>query len=63
MSTEKSELHVTEIEREDKGRWVSASREKNKTLAAWVIEALNRAEYEQALAKQRNDSGYWDLMR
>lgn len=60
---EKSELHITDIEREDKGRWVAAARLQNQTLALWVIEALNRAEYEQTLAKQRNDSGYWDLMR
>ena len=63
MSTGKSELHITDIEREDKGKWVAASRLKNQTLTEWVIEALNRAEYDQTLAKQRAESGYWDLMR
>ena len=60
MSTEKSELHVTDIEREDKGRWVAASRLKNQTLAQWSIDALTRVEYEQSLAKQRMESGYYD---
>ena len=57
---EKSELHVTDIEREDKGRWVAASRLKNQTLAQWAIDALNRAEFEQSLAKHRLESGYYD---
>lgn len=43
MSTEKSELHIADIEREDKGRWVSASRTKKISLAQWAIDVLNEA--------------------
>jgi hypothetical protein len=43
MSTEKSELHVTNIEREDKGRWVSSARAQKITLAEWAIKMLNDA--------------------
>lgn len=56
----KSELHITDIDREDKGRWVAAARDKNQTLAEWAIEALNRIEYEQTLSKKRVESGYYD---
>lgn len=40
---EKSELHVTDIEREDKGRWVSAARAQKITLGEWAIKTLNEA--------------------
>jgi hypothetical protein len=60
MSTEKSELHITDINRADKGLWVAAARLKNQTLAQWSIDALNRAESDQALAKHRIESGYYD---
>lgn len=40
---EKSELHVTDIKREDKGRWVSASRAQKITLGEWAIKTLNEA--------------------
>ena len=38
---EKSELHITEIKREDKGRWVSSARSQKMTLGEWAINALN----------------------
>ena len=60
MLKEKSELHVTDIERSDKGRWVAAARLKNQTLAEWSIDALNCAEFEQSLEKHRLESGYYD---
>ena len=43
MSTEKSELHITDIEREDKGRWVSAARTQKMRLGEWAIKTLNEA--------------------
>lgn len=41
MSTEKSELHVTNIERSDKTAWVAAAQKEKKNLVQWVIDALN----------------------
>ena len=44
MSTEEtSELHITNILRADKGRWVAASRAAGSDLATWAIEQLNDA--------------------
>lgn len=60
MSIEKSELHVTEIEREDKGRWVASAREKNQTLAEWVVENLNRDAHNQSVYKKRRENGHYD---
>ena len=60
MSTEKSELHITDIEREDKGAWVAISRELNMTLGEWVIESLNKAAHDRAIDLERKKNGYYD---
>jgi dsDNA-binding SOS-regulon protein len=60
LKAEKSELHITDIKREDKGRWVAAARDNNQTLAEWAIDALNRVEQEQTRSKNRLGSGYYD---
>lgn len=60
MTNLKSELHVTEIERDDKGAWVAISRELNMTLAEWVIESLNKAAHDRAVDLQRDREGYYD---
>lgn len=39
----KSELHITDIERVNKGMWVAAARLEGITLAQWAVEALNNA--------------------
>ena len=38
-----SELHITNIPRADKGRWVAASRAAGSDLATWAIAQLNSA--------------------
>jgi len=43
MSTETSELHITEIPREDKCRWAAAACASNQKLAEWAVNALNNA--------------------
>lgn len=48
MSTEKSELHITDIERVNKGMWVAAARLEGIPLSEWVIEVLNDASSEKA---------------
>ena len=40
---ETSELHITNIPRADKGRWVAASRAAGSNLASWAIITLNNA--------------------
>lgn len=40
---ETSELHITNIPRTDKGRWVAASRAAGSDLATWAIAQLNSA--------------------
>jgi hypothetical protein len=40
---ETSELHITNIPRADKGRWVAASRAADSDLATWAIAHLNNA--------------------
>ncbi len=60
MKTEKSELHVTDIKREDKGAWVSIARLRGMTLAEWAIEALNKAANDQAADHERYINGYYD---
>ena len=60
MSTEKSELHVTDIERENKGAWVFAARAEKITLSEWVIKHLNRAAEHAAVDLKRRETGYYD---
>ena len=43
MSNELSELHIINIPRADKGRWVAASRAVGSDLATWAMTALNEA--------------------
>jgi hypothetical protein len=45
MSTEKSELHITDIDADKKGLWIAASRQSSESanLREWVINALNNA--------------------
>lgn len=43
MSSEKSELHITNIDRINKAMWVAAARLDETNLAQWAIEALNNA--------------------
>lgn len=49
MSSEKSELHITNIDRVNKAMWVAASRLGEITLAEWAIDALNNAADQQIL--------------
>jgi hypothetical protein len=52
-----SELHVLNIPRVDKGRWVEASRAANSKLTAWVIATLNDAAEEQLKSAPDKEQG------
>lgn len=43
IKNETSELHITNILRQDKGSWVAASRKSGQKLADWAIARLNEA--------------------
>lgn len=57
---EKSELHIADIDRHNKGAWVAISRLRGMTLAEWVIETLNKASSDQAVDLDRKERGYYD---
>jgi hypothetical protein len=60
MVDSKSELHITGIERHNKGAWVAIARLRGMTLAEWAIEALNKAAHDKSVDLDGKERGRYD---